>query len=197
MLDNRLPGTRKTIPYDSKIYKRSALDHYYSHALFPFAGITLCNLVPACTRCNTNIKGAKALDYTAHIYPYSDSFHDGARFALAFKPHKCIMDMDELDIHIAILPNDDSDISKKAMRSAEFFHLTEVYNQLHKRDALTVLQRITTLPQSYRDFLSHKYPGIKDIVLDYVCRGSSLKPTEILSHILSKLTIDIEKQFGG
>lgn len=195
LMTNKQPGSNK-VPKYSETHKRSALDHFYSHSKYPFLGITLSNLVPACTRCNTNVKGAKELGSERYLYPYSDSFHSGAKFALALKPHRAIMDMDESDIHIAILPKRDSGMSGKALESAEFFHLPEVYNQLHKRDALTVLQRTIALPRSYRDFLANKYPGIKSMVLDCVCRGSSLNPSHILSHNLSKLTMDIEKQFG-
>lgn len=197
LLTNELPGGGITPKYDSETHKRSALDHFYNHSKYPFLGITLSNLVPACTRCNTNVKGAKNLDHKKHIYPYADSFNDGVRFAIAYKPGKRIMDLDESDLHIAFVPCLDSEIYNKSLESATFFHLSQVYNQLHKKDALTVLKRIAALPQSYREFLAEKYPGIKTMVLDYVCRGSSLNPLDILSHNLSKLTIDIEKQFGN
>ena len=196
LMTNKLPGSDK-VPQYSKTHKRSALDHFYSHSKYPFLGITLSNLVPACTRCNTNVKGAKELGSEEYVYPYSDSFHSGAKFAIAYKSGRCVMDMCESDIHIAILSKDDSPLSKKALKSAGFFHLPEVYNQLYKQDALTVLKRTTAFPQTYRDFLSHKYPGIKEVDLDYVCRGSSLDASDILSHNLSKLTIDIEQQFGN
>ena len=196
LLTNKLPGTQKDLSFDCGIQKRSALDHFYGYSQWPFLGITLSNLIPACTRCNTNVKGAKELNWRKHIYPYSWSFHDGAKFSVALRSTKDKMRMDETDLHIAIVPNDDEETASRSMGSAAFFHLTEVYNQLHKRDALAVLQRITALPQTYREFLTRRYPGIKEMVLDYVCRGTSLNSTDILSHNLSKLTIDIEEQFG-
>lgn len=195
LLTNKLAGTEKEYALKKGVPKRSALDHFYSHSKWPFLGITLSNLIPACTRCNTNIKGARELNWKKHIYPYASSFHEGARFALALRDAKDRLRMKESDLYIAILPNGDVDSAKLAMESSSFFHLSEVYNQLHKRDALTVLQRITALPQSYREFLAQKYPGIKEMVLDNICRGASLSAADILSHNLSKLTIDIEAQF--
>ncbi|MBQ4385130.1 MAG: hypothetical protein II823_04305 [Kiritimatiellae bacterium] len=196
LLTNELPGGGITPKYDSKTHKRSALDHFYNHSKYPFLGLTLSNLVPACTRCNTNVKGARELNHTKHIYPYAESFNDGVKFAIAYKPGKRIVDLEESDLHIAFVPRMESKIYQKSLESVAFFHLSKVYNQLHKIDALTVLKRIEAFPQSYREFLAEKYPGIKGMVLDYVCRGSSLNPSHILSHNLSKLTIDIEKQFG-
>lgn len=179
------------------VKKRSALDHFYSHADFPFVGITLANLIPACTRCNSNIKGSRELEYGRYIYPYEDAFDEGARFSVAYAPGKSIVDLSPDDVVVTILPCRESGSREKAMKSAEFFCLREVYNQLHSGDALAVLQRVLMYSDSYREFLRKKYPGIGDTILDRIQHGMSLGPNDLMKHNLAKMTKDIVRQFKG
>lgn len=179
------------------VKKRSALDHFYSHSEFPFVGITLSNLIPACTRCNSNVKGAKELEYGKYVYPYEDSFDEGARFAIAYAPGKALVNLEKDDVALTILPKCKSGVSAKALNSANFFCLKDIYNQLHREDALAILQRELLSSDSYIKFLKQKYPGIKDRLIDRVVNGMSLAPGDILKHNLTKMNIDLVSQLRG
>lgn len=179
---------------EKPVKKRSALDHFYSHSEFPFVGITLSNLIPACTRCNSNVKGAKELEYGKYVYPYEDSFHEGARFAIAYAPGKAVVNLEKDDVALTILPKCKGDIGVKALGSAKFFCLKDVYNQLHREDALAILQRELLSSDSYIKFLKQKYPGINDRLIDRVVNGMSLAPEDILNHNLTKMNIDLVAQ---
>lgn len=175
--------------------RRSALDHYYGHAKYPFAGITLSNLVPSCTRCNSNIKSVRELVYGEHIYPYDDSFNDGVVFRAAYASGKSPFNMTAADVAVGLVTKDKSLLSKRAAKSAKFFCLSDVYNQLHREDVLSVIQRELMVSRPYREFLMRKYPGVDEAVLDRIQNGMSLEESNICEHNLAKLTGDIVRQF--
>lgn len=178
-----------------KVRKRSACDHFYGHSKYPFAGITLSNLIPSCTRCNTNIKGSREFDKGKYVYPYEDSFHEGARFAVAYAPGKGVTMLDVGDVAIGIVADQRTGIGRKAAKSAKFFCLPEVYNQLHREDALAVVQRELMYSESYREFLRSKYPGVENRVFDRIQNGMCLDPDAINKHNLAKMIRDVVSQF--
>lgn len=63
-------------------FARSALDHYYSQKDYPLLGLTLCNLVPSCMRCNSRFK--RDTDVSASdcgiVFPYTDDMDSMFRF---------------------------------------------------------------------------------------------------------------------
>ncbi|MEZ8253531.1 HNH endonuclease [Vibrio splendidus] len=65
----------KSDNYQNKIKKsyRPALDHFYPKSKYPFLGLSLYNLVPACGECNTTNKGS----YDTYENPYPNPFNNG------------------------------------------------------------------------------------------------------------------------
>lgn len=59
---------------------RPPLDHFFPESLYPHLAISLYNLVPSCTICNTNLKGDSDFYATRHLHPLFDS--ESIRFAV-------------------------------------------------------------------------------------------------------------------
>lgn len=55
-------------------YIHPALDHFYPKAIYPFFALSLNNLVPSCTTCNSSIKGDddSIKSYKEIIHPYDE-----------------------------------------------------------------------------------------------------------------------------
>lgn len=179
------------------VRKRSPLDHFYGHSKYPCLGLSLYNLVPACTRCNTNMKGAKEQSLCNHIHPYVDSFDDGLRFFALFTSI-ATLSMSRLrddDVMVVLRPtNADPRLVKRAMCSSDFFHLEEVYNQIYRREIMDVVRRVLMLPASYREDLKKSYPGIEETLVNRMLVGASCDRSRINSERLSKLTCDLYEQ---
>ncbi|WP_250494991.1 hypothetical protein [Caballeronia sp. GAWG1-1] len=51
---------------------RPTLDHYYPKSEYPFLGLSLYNLVPACQTCNSSLKSTKNFYTNPHLHPLRD-----------------------------------------------------------------------------------------------------------------------------
>lgn len=181
-------------------YKRSALDHYIGHSKYPALGLSLYNLVPACTRCNTNIRGAKVLEYQNNIRPYEESFDDFFRFKYLMKGGVEFQDLTEDDIGLigSQLDKDGCliNVDERGMNTAQFFHLEEVYNQLHRHEAVDTIRRYTLIPEARRKELEQHYPNIGRVVLERMLWGVDCDRNNINQYRLGKLTLDLLEQLG-
>lgn len=178
-------------------HKKSELDHFWPRAEFPFLGLSLYNLVPSCTRCNRNIKGANHEPLGEMIHPYSHDFHEGAKFYAVFKDYKGLTRPNDTDVDVIIdRPNEphSADLAKRAKKSAEFFHLEEVYNQIYELEVNDVVRKVLYFPESYLEDLRKRYPGIEESVLNRMTLGTSLNPADINKLPHEKLRQDIHSQ---
>ena len=187
-----------TIEYGGKgrkILKKSELDHFWPRERYPFLGLSLYNLVPSCTRCNRNFKRDE-LPW-GMVQPYRDDFHAGAKFYAVFKDYKGISRPTDTDVDIVIGRPDrypQAAIAKRAKRSAEFFHLEEVYNQVYALEVADIARKVLYLPETYLMDLRGRYPGVEESVLNRMVLGSSLDPADINKLAHEKLRQDIHSQ---
>ena len=194
LLRKKKPGDDK-IRHTAEDYKKSALDHFFGHEEYPFLGISLYNLIPACTRCNTNFKNAKRMAFGSITHPYCDDFHDAVKFMPLIQDSSAFYSgaSEEVEVRLERRHSDPiwDDDTDKAKAFSKFFHLEDVYNQLYRDDIADTLRRAQLLPKDYVSDLKKNYPGIQQSVLDRIEWGVSLKPEDINKHVLSKLTIDL------
>ena len=190
-------GRGKRKAQEKPNHLKSELDHFWPRAEFPFLGLSLYNLVPSCTRCNRNIKGANYEPLGEMIHPYSHDFHEGAKFYAVFKDYKGLTHPNDTDVDVIIdRPNEphSADLAKRAKKSAEFFHLEEVYNQIYELEVNDVVRKVLYLPESYLADLRSRYPGIEESVLNRMTLGTSLNPADINKLPHEKLRQDIHSQ---
>ena len=178
-------------------HKKSELDHFWPRAEFPFLGLSLYNLVPSCTRCNRNIKGAEYEPLAGMTHPYRDDFHEGAKFYAVFKDYKGLTHPNDSGVDVIIdrpTGPHSVDLAKRAKKSAEFFHLEEVYNQIYELEVNDVVRKVLYFPESYLADLRKRYPGIDESVLNRMTLGTSLNPADINKLPHEKLRQDIHSQ---
>lgn len=125
---------------------RPVLDHLFLHSRYPFLGISLFNLVPACYECNTCLKGSHvAFADEDHLNPYAESFHKLYRFDDSILKEN----LDKLDWHqfafdrfsISLEARDKNKLDigyPKADINKRIFALEELYN-CHKEVILPYL----------------------------------------------------------
>lgn len=68
---------------------RPTLDHYYPKSLYPYLGLSLYNLVPACQVCNSSLKSRTDFYAQEHLHPLRDdeclTFELGAKAYLQYR----------------------------------------------------------------------------------------------------------------
>ncbi|MBN3215858.1 hypothetical protein H5A45_07465, partial [Pectobacterium polaris] len=72
----------RTCPYCNQAYSftifesegaiRPTLDHFYSKDHYPHLSLSLSNLIPSCSTCNSNLKNIKNFMQTPHLHPLFD-----------------------------------------------------------------------------------------------------------------------------
>ena len=190
-------GKKKRKAQEKPNHLKSELDHFWPRAEFPFLGLSLYNLVPSCTRCNRNIKSGKYEPLGEMVHPYSHDFYEGAKFYAVFKGYKGLTHPNDTDVDVIIDRPTGSrcaDLAKRAKKSAEFFHLEEVYNQIYELEVNDAVRKVLYFPESYLTDLRKHYPGIDDSVLNQMTLGTSLNPADINKLPHEKLRQDIHSQ---
>lgn len=55
---------------DSNRFARPALDHWFPESVYPLMSLSLYNLIPSCTVCNSSAKGDTIFRLNTHVHPY-------------------------------------------------------------------------------------------------------------------------------
>ncbi len=179
---------------------RSALDHYYPISKYPFLGISLCNLVPSCTRCNTDIKGDRELDDRQHLNPYSGSLHDAVKFlcrpidmAVAFSPEKV---NSEDGFVFDVVPRADCpvNLADRGKALSDFFKVKDVYNELFKYEAINYIYKSRLVGSSYCDYVRQMLKAnLTDAQIKMMFCDLVDDPSKINRVRLSKLALDMHQ----
>lgn len=171
---------------------RSALDHYYPRGEYPFLGICLCNLVPACTRCNTSIKGDFKFPIGGYANPFEDDISSLVRFEYVFHTDENGYRLPGEDGIELSIKADKGCRGGKARKLVEFFQVPIVYNALFRQEVLDALDRKRKLVSQYgRSWLRSKLSGLSRTEFNRLVYGYSLDPTRINSERLGKLMLDV------
>lgn len=56
---------------DDSRFARPALDHWFPKSVYPLLSLSIHNLIPACTVCNSSAKGDTIFRLTTHVNPYT------------------------------------------------------------------------------------------------------------------------------
>lgn len=188
------------------------LDHFFDKGEHPYFGLSLFNFIPSCTICNSRLKHTKNWGI---LYPYTESFDDYYRFTINFERPKDIIKREGIDkkkveqyfgtallnnkteaFKINLVPKNGK-VSKKAFLTKELFFIEELY-QNHKDYVLEILKKAQLYNEDYMDSLHDSFPDIfssqEDFLQAYL--ANYINEEDINKRPLSKLTIDIAKEFG-
>lgn len=176
---------------------RSALDHFFCRAYFPYLGLSLYNLVPSCTRCNTSLKGRRVMLPDKSIHPYLDDAYSYADFIIedgdmlsisenSPKGHFQIgLSYKKGESHADIMT-----INKARFVLDEVFKTKTIYNELYYSDAASVIYRTRKLSLDAIKFLKGLCAGVSPDSLIY---GYPLHDRNVNRYRLAKMTIDLVK----
>ena len=177
---------------------RTALDHYFPQSRYPFLSISLGNLIPSCTRCNTDIKENRELDYDRHLNPFIEDFHDAVRFIC--KPIKVDVGFHVEDIKsedgflLRLVERTSGALAQKGLALGEFFLVSDVYNLLFKYEALLDIYRSRLAGSKYYAYVREMLKeNLSDEQIRELFCGVLENPADINKVRLSKLALDMHE----
>ncbi|MDT7828339.1 hypothetical protein RQM65_06660 [Pricia sp. S334] len=105
---------------------RPQFDHFFDQAKNPLLGLSIYNLIPSCTICNSSLKGRKEFTLSSYMHPYIDNYID--EYTYRFIPHdvsSILGGKSNLEVEIGIKTSQLSDLGK-IKKTSELFRLSEV-----------------------------------------------------------------------
>ena len=174
---------------DASRIARPQLDHWFSKELYPLRSLSLYNLIPCCSICNSSLKGNAIFKLSTHIHPYLESTPHEPKFNFSYIP----TNPGKYEVSIKNL----TDIKEKNM--VEVFKLKEAYRyhgDLEVKDILQFnYQNSDTYLQTLLDGLLKHYKLSKADVYRMLF-GTELETSKNLNRPLSKLKRDILTEIG-
>ena len=189
-----IQGGKRRLPY------ASALDHFLPRRYYPYFGLSLYNLVPACTRCNSALKHDQYIRIDDVAHPYRDDVYGAFRFRAQigerladvlrfYPPH------DEWLPHfekLCVLRN----YVRTRKLVEDVLHLYDVYESLFKPELLEILRVLKFVTPSVIESCRGRF-NTMNIDPYYLVLGCSLGREAVLKSRLAKLKHDMLKQFRG
>ena len=183
-----------------KPYK-SAFDHFYPKSRYPFLGLSLYNLIPACDRCNSKFKRDMYMEVLGTFNPYLNDVDSETCFVLIGLTNEIRQGNESADaLRIQLLPRQASTngVDASLNNYQALFRIDDVYSQLYQDAAVETLQKGELINESYRDEIKAHFlsAGISADPVKIIL-GTPLKRKEINKHHIAKLKLDILEQYCG
>lgn len=176
---------------------KSAFDHYFPRARYPFLGLSLYNLIPSCTRCNTAFKGANSDELTEMAHPYIDDMDAKMRFHALITNPALAFQGDEQGLAGVVFAEHNYGTFKPGILWNKMFKVSESYSALYMKDAALALARAKRFPKPYVEMVVQqlKEQGLPVGNLEEQLYGTSLDRQEVNLHRHAKLIIDLMDEF--
>lgn len=175
---------------------RSAFDHFYPRSKYPFLGVSIYNLIPACQRCNSGLKGAYSADLTGVAHPYVDDVHEGMKFVPVISSVGTDPENYRTVSEIYLVERTRGGCPK-GVQYGKLFGLDHVYSTQYTVEASDAIWKAGRFSKAYVESKVKEWAsaGLAKQDVERVLYGAPLNPDEIDRQRLSKLTIDIMKDY--
>lgn len=173
-------------------FRKSSFDHYFPKSRYPFLSISLYNLIPACTRCNSGLKGDifKGLPNMAH--PYLEDMHKHMKFRILPKTVKAFRCCSAEDISDILLMERKANTFSKGNVWSKMFGINDAYTQIYREDAADAMFKAISFSPKYVKSLETllRNAGLPEGRLEKIVYGTKIDKNVINVSRLGKLIID-------
>ncbi|MEZ9347439.1 hypothetical protein AB4166_11360 [Vibrio splendidus] len=160
-----------------KAHPTFTLDHFYQKDIHPLFALSVYNLIPSCSVCNTTIKGSRNLEHYKNPYSKTYRFHELSKFKL--------------------YPNFKVNLESTSQDCRQYikdFKINEIY-QCHDKEVKDIVikgQKFNRhVIQNIAEFTGDSPEKIKDVIF-----GSYRTSLEIGEESLAKLKYDLVRELG-
>ncbi len=194
-------------------YVHPALDHFYPKSKYPFFALSLYNLVPSCTTCNSYIKGDNEISsYENCIHPYDKkiNYHENIRYKVCMNSLGAIKRTitndkgetkeicnlkGEWELMDCVPPEGEkvSGGYKRAQENYKFFAIKERLEQGFSDYISEIYQKTNEYPKEYIKDLKDK--GYSAIEAFRLFLANYIDPEDFNLRPLSKITHDLMEYF--
>ncbi|MEC0244250.1 hypothetical protein P4H65_00265 [Paenibacillus chitinolyticus] len=184
---------------------RPHFDHFLDKATHPYLAISMYNLIPSCSVCNSSLKGSETFSIRTHLHPFLEGTGEHIRFSVRFKGTSTDYtklwagNSDVFDIVLKTDPGTKAPFTflKRAIRTTRTFKIKELY-QYHKDYAAELVVKAQIYDDAHIRSLMADFPQLfrsREDVLRMLTANYT-KTADADKRVLAKLTMDIAKEFG-
>lgn len=176
---------------------KSAFDHFFTRARYPFLALSLYNLIPCCTRCNSAFKADDCKNILGTAHPFGESVDDKMRFLVLFSSLAAPYSGRSEDLAGIVLAEKQWGGFQLGVCWDRMARISESYSALYKADAAIYLQRATCFLKSYVEEMKLRLraKGFPPANIEKMLFGTSLKRTEVDLVRHGKLICDLADQY--
>lgn len=178
---------------------KSAFDHFFPRKRYPFLGVAPYNLIPACSRCNTNLKRDKWKHLVDMPHPYlNPDVHSTMRFVPVLNPGaNCSRPTTDIIQRLLVIPRTCGN-RQQTCNYQDIFRTEDVYTALFRQEAADVIWKAVSMTSSYGDVIAEfvAHTGLCRQDFERLVWGAPLTDKDINRNRLAKLTIDLEEEFA-
>lgn len=194
-----------TLTKAKKAWIRPDFDHYFFKAKYPFLSLSLFNLIPSCSVCNSKFKKISDFSLSKNIHPYMDGFENSFVFQLVpVKSGGLFCSKQESD-YILTMEGKGPDSSKidRCRENAKAFGLIPLYNQAHKSQAIEIILKCQILRNDGSSFIKNVRKLLNENTANAKLSENDVyafifsnfyRPEDMLKRPLAKLTRDVFHQ---
>lgn len=182
---------RDSINSNKDYIARPVFDHWFAKSDYPLLSLSLHNLIPSCTVCNSSVKGSTAMSIKRHIHPY---IIEPKEIDFTFRATKAATAQSEWELKIDRKPGSRIDNTIKD------FALDEIYALHAPLEAKDIMDFHDAYPPDYlkslfEDMLSQGMHLTREEVYR-ILFGTEYDSDKFLDRPFSKLKHDLLKQIG-
>lgn len=177
---------------DGERIVRPTFDHWYAHADYPLMSMSLCNLIPSCSICNSSVKTTAPFDLNTHVHPY---VHELGHPKLNFEATLITGNPAKWSVEIK------TDPGSKEEKTVADLKLNEIYAYHGELEVKDLMDFKSKYPNDYLKDLVEKI--LKDncgaLSFSDVYRmlfGTEINEVAFLDRPLSKMKYDLLKGMG-
>lgn len=171
---------------------RPAFDHWFDKKDYPLMSLSLCNLIPSCTICNSSVKSATKFDLSTHTHPY---IHETGHPNIKFVPTLTTDTPPRWTIKIETPPGSKEEKTVQDMMLQELY---DIHGEIEVRDLMNFRDKYPAgfLKQLFEDVLKNSKRNLSKTEVYRMLFGTEMDPSRALDRPLSKLKHDILLDMG-
>lgn len=184
---------------------KSPFDHYFPRARYPFLGLSLYNLIPSCSRCNSSMKKDKFKGLVDMTHPYDNSsepgyksMHEGMQFRVLVSQIKAFTSCSTEDIDAVLLTERIKGTYLAGKCWERMFRLNESYSNIYLGRVADAMCKSVGYTASYFEELKGRLSrlGLPVGDVERLVYGASLQQNDINRTPFAKMTIDVHEVYA-
>lgn len=183
---------RPVIKSNKDYIAKPVFDHWFAKSDYPLLSLSIHNLIPSCTVCNSSVKGTTKMSINNHIHPYIPEPNEAD---FTFRATKTISTQPEWELKI------DRKAGSRIDNTIKDFALDEIYALHAPLEAKDIMDFHDAYPDDYLKTLfsilneDNKW-HLTQAEVYRILFGTELDSDKFLDRPFSKLKHDLLKQIG-